>query len=614
MKMDVYSVFSSSAARRDCSRLDLDLKSIRRISSRATDRPPSERTPSPSQRLPHIGIVGAGIAGLRCADILLQHGFRVTMLEGRHRLGGRLHQARLQPSLSSNDDNEETEGPLVDMGPNWIHGTKDNPILDLVRATETVTSSHDVDEEGNDLGGAVFDVEGTILPLDEGEALSTIMWTIVEEAFVHSNTNCSTIDPGESLYDFFVQRLDAHVTPAGADATEAEREAISRKRKLVLQMADFWGAFVGSPVGRQSLKYYWLEECIEGENLFCAGTYKRVFDRLIEPVVEGATIHYGKTVSRIVSTQDTPNHVPDTLPSSSVTVVTTAGETYSFDEVVCTMPLGWLKKNAASAFEPPIPSRVSEAIASIGYGSLEKVYISFPEAFWQRPDPATGRSVRGFCQWLAPGVYAQPSNPEHWSLEAFDMAALPKSAAHPTLLFYTYGEQSVHIMDTLASLRDEDGSKSTAANEPSEMRRPNTKQTAFLLNYFRPYFGTMPHYDPASPACQPTGIIATNWLHDDLAGNGSYSNFQVGLVRGDEDIRVMREGLPGRGVWLAGEHTSPFVALGTATGAYWSGESVGRRIAEAYGLEQEGAAAMGAAVADETHIPLSSVQEPVALR
>jgi hypothetical protein len=49
----------------------------------------------------------------------------------------------------------------------------------------------------------------------------------------------------------------------------------------------------------------------------------------------------------------------------------------------------------------------------------------------------------------------------------------------------------------------------------------------------------------------------------------------------------MREGLPGRGVWFAGEHTAPFVALGTVTGAYWSGEAVGRRIAETYGLSPE---------------------------
>lgn len=38
----------------------------------------------------HVGIIGCGLAGLRCADILLQRGIRVTMLEARDRIGGRV--------------------------------------------------------------------------------------------------------------------------------------------------------------------------------------------------------------------------------------------------------------------------------------------------------------------------------------------------------------------------------------------------------------------------------------------------------------------------------------------------------------------------------------------
>jgi monoamine oxidase len=38
----------------------------------------------------HICIVGAGISGLRCADVLLSHGFQVTILEARQRIGGRV--------------------------------------------------------------------------------------------------------------------------------------------------------------------------------------------------------------------------------------------------------------------------------------------------------------------------------------------------------------------------------------------------------------------------------------------------------------------------------------------------------------------------------------------
>lgn len=41
-------------------------------------------------RKPHVCIVGAGFAGLRCADILLQRGVKVTIYEARDRVGGRV--------------------------------------------------------------------------------------------------------------------------------------------------------------------------------------------------------------------------------------------------------------------------------------------------------------------------------------------------------------------------------------------------------------------------------------------------------------------------------------------------------------------------------------------
>lgn len=50
---------------------------------------PRSRSPN-VRRIPHVCVVGAGFAGLRCADVLVSQGVKVTILEGRDRLGGRV--------------------------------------------------------------------------------------------------------------------------------------------------------------------------------------------------------------------------------------------------------------------------------------------------------------------------------------------------------------------------------------------------------------------------------------------------------------------------------------------------------------------------------------------
>ena len=42
------------------------------------------------KRPPHIAVIGAGFAGLRCADVLIQNGAKVTVFEARDRVGGRV--------------------------------------------------------------------------------------------------------------------------------------------------------------------------------------------------------------------------------------------------------------------------------------------------------------------------------------------------------------------------------------------------------------------------------------------------------------------------------------------------------------------------------------------
>jgi hypothetical protein len=232
---------------------------------------------------PKICIVGAGIAGLRCADILLQHGFKVTVLEARGRIGGRAHQASLKsghlvdlgrksfgaifPTSHASrviysvdvlrvDNTQNTvstpKSTLLGIADprfcglaNWIHGTDGNPILDLANATSTAT--HTWGEELN-----VFGEDGKLLK--DGKEINNVMWKIIAEAFKYSAQNTSTIDPNESLNDFFKGKAEEYFGGEGE----------SDKKKILMQMAELWGTFVGSSLLSQSLKFFWLEECIDG--------------------------------------------------------------------------------------------------------------------------------------------------------------------------------------------------------------------------------------------------------------------------------------------------------------------------------------------------------------
>lgn len=140
----------------------------------------------------------------------------------------------------------------MDAGPNWIHGTNDNPILDLAKETGTITGSW---EEKS----SVFDETGKQLPQSDAVNCSTILWEIVGDAFQHSNKHSATISPDESLWDFFKKEVPRKIPDSEPD--------YERKRNCVYQLADQWGAFVGSHIFTQSLKFFWLEECIDGGKL-----------------------------------------------------------------------------------------------------------------------------------------------------------------------------------------------------------------------------------------------------------------------------------------------------------------------------------------------------------
>lgn len=236
---------------------------------------------------------------------------------------------------------------------------------------------------------------------------------------------------------------------------------------------------------------------------------------------------------------------------NKITVTTISGIRQSFDQVVVTSPLGWLKRNN-SAFAPTLPPRLSSAIDNISYGRLEKVYVTFPKAFWHDfTPPNRGQASNtsklhypGFTHFFSPDYVPQPIQNAPWNQECVSLAALPADCAHPSLLFYVFGPCATYIVSLVTDL------------PPKSAEYYNT-----LNRFFQPFYSKLPQYDDQVPICKPVGFLATQWQNDKFAGNGSYTNYQVCLEDGGTDIEVMREGMgKDRGVWLAGEHTAPFIA------------------------------------------------------
>lgn len=479
-----------------------------------------------------VAIVGAGMSGLRCADVLTRAGAHVTIFEARNRIGGRVHQ-------------EENGGYLVDAGSNWIHGTEGNPIMDISERTKTIIM--DPDDEA-----AIFDINGNQKSPEEAGILSEILWAEIGEATDYSDRNSDSIDAKVSLFDWLKQRFEQKYGDNPEEVSELS------------ELSRLYGQFVGNPVTRQSLKFFWLEEGLPGGNVFVGSTYRKILEAVAKPAIARADIKLNTEV-----TQVSYRAPADRETTAKVTLAD--GSQHGFDEIVVTCPLGWLKRNASSTFTPTLPPRLTEAIDNIGYGALEKVYVSFPSAFWLNDGKTS--SYPWNIDFMNPKYHPDPAakESETWNMGIVSLAHLPEPANQPTLLFYMHGDCGAYLTHKLSS-----------------HERHSKEYNTLLKEFSEPYYSRLPNFDASSPSCQPTSFYITTWQLDPYAGHGGYSCFPVGLEEGDKDIECMRDagGLSdaGRGLWLAGEHTAPFVAMGTTTGAYWSGEGVARRIAQQYGL------------------------------
>lgn len=97
----------------------------------------------------------------------------------------------------------------------------------------------------------IFDQDGSRLDEEMVQKAAEFMWSTIDEAFIYSNQNKDAISPDRSLLDYFREKLD-------------QTDFTADEKRVCLESCKLWGAYVGDPVSRQSLKFFHLEECIDG--------------------------------------------------------------------------------------------------------------------------------------------------------------------------------------------------------------------------------------------------------------------------------------------------------------------------------------------------------------
>jgi monoamine oxidase len=292
----------------------------------AAPAPAPAPAPPPAADKGTVIVVGAGAAGLSAARELTRRGFAAIVVEGRHRIGGRV---RTDRSL----------GPAVDLGASWIHGINRNPILDLARRAGARHLLTDYDNL------VLHRADGSRVPDDEAEALDAgweEVWGRVEEIAGEAGRDVSV---GEA-----VRRA------AGSDLTEKERAFLD------------WRKATGEVTAAEDLDKMSLTadegESFGGDDHLFPGGY----DQVITHLAEGANVHTGRIVRRIVVKGDGVQVVAD-------------GATFEGDAVLVTSSIGVLRAGTI-AFEPALPARKRDAIEAMRMGTLNKVAMRFPRCFW----------------------------------------------------------------------------------------------------------------------------------------------------------------------------------------------------------------------------------------
>jgi monoamine oxidase len=425
-----------------------------------------------------VVVVGAGVAGLAAARALAEAGRRVVVLEGRDRVGGRVVTSRAWPDVP------------CDLGASWIQGTRGNPLAGLVREWGLETKA-------TNLGDATgYRADGRRVTDEEGELAESRLEELLGEVARERERL------GEEALPLALGPLvDRLIAEEGLEGTGL--------RDLHQLLAASIENEYAADLDELSLLHYDAADGYGGANV----VFPQGYDQVPRRLAAGLDVRLKQVVTAI-------EHGPDGV------VVHTAAGRHEADRVVVTLPLGVLKKGTV-AFRPALPEAKRAAIARLGMGVLDKLWLRFPTAFW-------GERENDLIAYVGAtrGMWAETVD-------------FQRVFGKPVLMCLQAGS----VARRAEALTDE-------------------RLVAGAMEWLRAAFGR------AAP--DPVGFQATRWAADPFA-QGAYSFFAKGSSPADVD--ALAAPVEDR-LFFAGEATSRDHPA-TVHGAYASGLRAADEVREA---------------------------------
>ncbi len=287
-------------------------------------------------------VIGGGIAGLAAARQLTRAGLRVTLLEARDRLGGRIH-------------THQTTNYPVELGAEFVHGRPEE-ILGL--AAEAAVP--------------ILQVQGNFRRKIKGSwADAGHLMEKVEALFATMPTH----EPDQS-FQYYLDRTGA--------SEEVKQQA--------LRYVEGFHAADPSLISVHSLiRDNRAEEAIQGDRQFRIATG---YESLVRAMT-GRIDH--KLCDIVLNSVVTEMHW-----RSGEVVANTSNAGFHAPRAIITLPLGVLKANSVH-FSPALPEK-QNAIKFLKMGPVIRVSLCFSERFWEREPEMTDLSFlftddRQFPTW-----------------------------------------------------------------------------------------------------------------------------------------------------------------------------------------------------------------------